>query len=111
MLFHARLVSTIFGFLFLIIIIIINLLQAFEHLLQRELISFTDKRGQNQSIEFHPVKLLVSFHELHQGLKSYRSCPVSYSPAIYVYIDVPALLHTILSLLQSFKGQSNVLVI
>ncbi|KAH7516444.1 hypothetical protein FEM48_Zijuj10G0135800 [Ziziphus jujuba var. spinosa] len=50
-------------------------LRAFEHLLQRELISFTDKRGQNQSVEFHPVKLLVSFHELHQGLKSYRSCP------------------------------------
>ncbi|EXB65588.1 Origin recognition complex subunit 4 [Morus notabilis] len=50
-------------------------LRAFEHLLQRELISFTDSRGNNQSIEFRPVKLLVSSHELHQGLKSYRSCP------------------------------------
>ncbi|KAF3431955.1 hypothetical protein FNV43_RR26691 [Rhamnella rubrinervis] len=50
-------------------------LRAFEHLLQRELICFTDKKGQNQSLEFHPVKLLVSSYELHQGLKSYRSCP------------------------------------
>ncbi|PON38385.1 Origin recognition complex subunit [Trema orientale] len=50
-------------------------LRAFEHLLQRELISFNDNRGNNQSIEFRPVKLLVSSHELHQGLKSYRSCP------------------------------------
>ncbi|KAF9602447.1 hypothetical protein IFM89_027576 [Coptis chinensis] len=50
-------------------------LRAFEHLLQRELISFTDNRGQNQSIEFRPVKLLISSQELHQGLKSYRSCP------------------------------------
>ncbi|GMN38674.1 hypothetical protein TIFTF001_007903 [Ficus carica] len=61
-------------------------LRAFEHLLQRELISFTDSRGNNQSIEFRPVKLLVSSHELHQGLKSYRSCPngtldrISYPP-------------------------------
>ncbi|KAF9602416.1 hypothetical protein IFM89_027545 [Coptis chinensis] len=50
-------------------------LRAFEHLLQRELISFTDNRGQNQSIEFRPVKLLISSQELHQGLKSYHSCP------------------------------------
>ncbi|XP_021824234.1 origin of replication complex subunit 4 isoform X3 [Prunus avium] len=50
-------------------------LRAFEHLLQRELIGFTDNRGQNHSVEFTPVKLLVSFHELHQGLKSYGSCP------------------------------------
>ncbi|KAK6232080.1 hypothetical protein SCA6_002153 [Theobroma cacao] len=50
-------------------------LRAFEHLLQRELISFTDNRGHNQSVEFHPVKLLISPAELYQGLKSYRSCP------------------------------------
>ncbi|KAI8539007.1 hypothetical protein RHMOL_Rhmol09G0147400 [Rhododendron molle] len=50
-------------------------LRAFEHLLARELISFMDHRGHNQSIEFRPVKLLISYHELYQGLKSYRSCP------------------------------------
>ncbi|XP_050374172.1 origin of replication complex subunit 4 isoform X2 [Argentina anserina] len=50
-------------------------LRAFEHLLQRGLIEFIDSRGQNQSVEYRPVKLLISFHELHQGLKSYRSCP------------------------------------
>ncbi|XP_050273539.1 origin of replication complex subunit 4 [Quercus robur] len=50
-------------------------LRAFEHLLQRELICFTDNRGQNQSVEFRPAKLLISSHELQQGLKSYRSCP------------------------------------
>lgn len=55
------------------------LLQAFEHLLQRELICFTDNRGHSQSIEFRQVKLVVSYAELQEGLKSYRSCPVSYS--------------------------------
>ncbi|KAL7171073.1 hypothetical protein ACSBR2_035853 [Camellia fascicularis] len=50
-------------------------LRAFEHLLERELISFMDSRGHNQSVEFRPVKLLISYHELYQGLKSYRSCP------------------------------------
>ncbi|XP_061993065.1 origin of replication complex subunit 4 [Rosa rugosa] len=50
-------------------------LRAFEHLLQRGLIEFIDNRGQNQSVEYRPVKLLISFHQLHQGLKSYRSCP------------------------------------
>nr|CAN69810.1 hypothetical protein VITISV_043106 [Vitis vinifera] len=52
-------------------------LRAFEHLVQRELICFMDNRGNNQSIEFRAVKLLISSHELYQGLKSYRSCPVS----------------------------------
>ncbi|KAM7270523.1 hypothetical protein ACFE04_029737 [Oxalis oulophora] len=51
-------------------------LRAFEHLLQRELVSFVDNKGQGQSIEFRPVKLLISPAELHHGLKSYRSCPV-----------------------------------
>ncbi|KAI8031391.1 Origin of replication complex subunit 4 [Camellia lanceoleosa] len=50
-------------------------LRAFEHLLERELISLTDNKGHNQSVEFRPVKLLISYHELYQGLKSYRSCP------------------------------------
>ncbi|XP_011022840.1 PREDICTED: origin recognition complex subunit 4 isoform X1 [Populus euphratica] len=54
-------------------------LRAFEHLLQRQLICFTDNRGHSQSIEFRQVKLVVSYAELQEGLKSYRSCPVSYS--------------------------------
>ncbi|THG14276.1 hypothetical protein TEA_021861 [Camellia sinensis var. sinensis] len=54
---------------------------AFEHLLERELISFMDNRGHNQSVEFRPVKLLISYHELYQGLKSYRSCPgITFNP-------------------------------
>ncbi|CAL5350261.1 unnamed protein product [Camellia sinensis] len=53
-----------------------NFNSAFEHLLERELISFMDNRGHNQSVEFRPVKLLISYHELYQGLKSYRSCPL-----------------------------------
>ncbi|CAL5361781.1 unnamed protein product [Camellia sinensis] len=31
--------------------------EAFEHLLERELISFTDNRGHNQSVEFRPAIL------------------------------------------------------
>lgn len=54
-----------------------GVMQAFEHLLQRELICFADNRGHNQSIEFRPAKLLITAHELHHGLKAYRSCPVS----------------------------------
>lgn len=54
-----------------------RVVQAFEHLLERELISFTDNRRGGLSIEYRPVKLLVSDHELHQGMKSYPSCPVS----------------------------------
>ncbi|KAL1568396.1 origin recognition complex subunit 4 [Salvia divinorum] len=50
-------------------------LRAFEHLLQRGLVSFQDNRGQGQSAEFRPVKLLISWHELQQGLQSFRSCP------------------------------------
>ncbi|KAI3713523.1 hypothetical protein L1987_72101 [Smallanthus sonchifolius] len=50
-------------------------LRAFEHLLDRQLIEFAD-RGHNQFIEFRSVKLLISPAELHQGLKSNRSCPV-----------------------------------
>ncbi|KAL8128970.1 hypothetical protein V2J09_018125 [Rumex salicifolius] len=50
-------------------------LRAFEHLIQCEVIGFTDNRGYNQSVEFRPVKLLVSHFELHTGLKSNNSCP------------------------------------
>ncbi|KAK6146828.1 hypothetical protein DH2020_020697 [Rehmannia glutinosa] len=50
-------------------------LRAFEHLLERALISFEDNRGHGQSAEFRPVKLLISWHEIHQGLKSNRGCP------------------------------------
>ncbi|GLT34346.1 hypothetical protein SLA2020_088670 [Shorea laevis] len=50
-------------------------LRAFEHLLQREIIRFTDNRVSSQSIDFRPVKLLISSAELHEGLKSYHSCP------------------------------------
>ena len=57
-------------------------MQAFEHLLERQLIEFAD-RGHNQSIEFRSVKLLIAPSELHQGLKSNRSCPVSYLGSVY----------------------------
>ncbi|KAA3454187.1 origin of replication complex subunit 4 [Gossypium australe] len=50
-------------------------LRAFEHLLQCQLINFIDNKGHNQSVEFRPVKLLISSAELHQGLKSYQQCP------------------------------------
>lgn len=53
------------------------MLQAFEHLLEQELIGFTDSKGRTPSIEFRPVKLLISSRELYQGLKSNSSCPVS----------------------------------
>lgn len=50
-------------------------LRAFEHLIHRELICFTDNRGHSLSVEFRPVKLLISSAELNQGLKAYHSCP------------------------------------
>ncbi|XP_022746324.1 origin of replication complex subunit 4 isoform X2 [Durio zibethinus] len=59
-------------------------LRAFEHLLQHQLISFADNRGHNQSVEFRPVKLLISLAELHQGLKSYRLCPMFYLDLIKI---------------------------
>ncbi|KAK8546395.1 hypothetical protein V6N12_027182 [Hibiscus sabdariffa] len=39
-------------------------LRAFEYLLQRHLISFTDNKGHNQSVEFRSVKLLISSAEV-----------------------------------------------
>ncbi|KAH9609050.1 hypothetical protein KSS87_007664 [Heliosperma pusillum] len=53
-------------------------LRAFEHLIQYELILYTDSRGYNQSIEFRPVKLLISPYELQQGLKLNESCPYDF---------------------------------
>ncbi|OMO84120.1 Origin recognition complex, subunit 4 [Corchorus olitorius] len=50
-------------------------LRAFEHLILRELISFTDNKANNQSVEYRSIKLLISPVELDQALKSYRSCP------------------------------------
>ncbi|CAA0839835.1 origin recognition complex subunit 4 [Striga hermonthica] len=50
-------------------------LRAFEHLLVRALVAFEDNRGHGQSSEFRPVKLLISWHELHQGLKINPCCP------------------------------------
>ncbi|CAN1311711.1 Origin of replication complex subunit 4 [Linum perenne] len=55
-------------------------LRAFEHLLQRDLICFLDKRVNGQSVEFRPVKCLISHIELQQGIEAYRSCPVSSFP-------------------------------
>ena len=65
---------------------LVQYLQAFEHLLERDLICFVDSRGYNQSIEFRPVKLLISAHELHQGLKSTQNCPVSCSKMNFLLI-------------------------
>ncbi|RWW66504.1 hypothetical protein BHE74_00026125 [Ensete ventricosum] len=50
-------------------------LRAFEHLLERELIGFVEYKGRNLSIEYRPVKLLISPRELYLGLKSNSSCP------------------------------------
>ncbi|CAD6230313.1 unnamed protein product [Miscanthus lutarioriparius] len=49
--------------------------RAFEHLLDRELISFGDNRGRNQALEYRPVKLLISSRELAQSLKLNTTCP------------------------------------
>ncbi|KAJ1284847.1 hypothetical protein BS78_03G236200 [Paspalum vaginatum] len=49
--------------------------RAFEHLLDRELISFGDNRGRNQALEYRSVKLLISSRELAQSLKLNTTCP------------------------------------
>ncbi|GJM93547.1 hypothetical protein PR202_ga10111 [Eleusine coracana subsp. coracana] len=49
--------------------------RAFEHLLDRELISFADSKGRNQALEYRPVKLLISSREIAQSLKSNAACP------------------------------------
>ncbi|KAI3879824.1 hypothetical protein MKX03_000443 [Papaver bracteatum] len=48
-------------------------LMAFEHLEQRGLISFEDVRGQNPSVQFCSVKLLVSSHQLQESLNANSS--------------------------------------
>ncbi|XP_020599620.1 origin of replication complex subunit 4 [Phalaenopsis equestris] len=52
-------------------------LKAFEHLIDFELISLSDNRMRSLSIEYRPVRLLLSSQELYQGLKSNAFCPVS----------------------------------
>lgn len=49
--------------------------RAFEHLLDRELISFGDNRWRNQALEYRPVKLLISSRELAESLKLNTTCP------------------------------------
>nr|GEU72835.1 origin of replication complex subunit 4 [Tanacetum cinerariifolium] len=49
--------------------------QAFEHLLERQLIEFADT-GHNQYAEFCSVKQIIAPSDLHQRLKSNCSCPV-----------------------------------
>ncbi|RZC54339.1 hypothetical protein C5167_013184 [Papaver somniferum] len=48
-------------------------LMAFEHLEQHGLISFEDVRGQNPSVQFRSVKLLVSSHQLQESLNANSS--------------------------------------
>jgi origin recognition complex subunit 4 len=52
-------------------------LRAFEHLLERELVVFVDGRGRGNTSEFRAVELLISNHELQEGLKSNSVCPVT----------------------------------
>ncbi|CAM0882147.1 unnamed protein product [Alopecurus aequalis] len=49
--------------------------RAFEHLLDRELITFADAKGRNVALEYRPVKLLISSRELAQSLKINTTCP------------------------------------
>ncbi|CAN8267018.1 unnamed protein product [Cochlearia groenlandica] len=50
-------------------------LRAFEHLREREVISYIENRGQSQAGEYRPVKLIISASELHQGMRSHACCP------------------------------------
>ncbi|XP_010232145.1 origin of replication complex subunit 4 isoform X1 [Brachypodium distachyon] len=49
--------------------------RAFEHLLDRELITFADTKGRNIALEYRPVKLLISSRELAESLKLNTTCP------------------------------------
>ncbi|KAM0860927.1 hypothetical protein ACQ4PT_046239 [Festuca glaucescens] len=49
--------------------------RAFEHLLDRELITFADSKGRNVALEYRPVKLLISSRELAQSLELNTTCP------------------------------------
>ncbi|CAH8388140.1 unnamed protein product [Eruca vesicaria subsp. sativa] len=48
---------------------------AFEHLREREVICYTESRGQYQTGEYRPMKVLISAFELHQGMRSHACCP------------------------------------
>ncbi|KAM0915835.1 hypothetical protein ACQ4PT_010585 [Festuca glaucescens] len=50
--------------------------RAFEHLLDRELITFADSKGRNVALEYRPVKLLISSRELAESLDLNTTCPV-----------------------------------
>ncbi|CAH2045956.1 unnamed protein product [Thlaspi arvense] len=50
-------------------------LRAFEHLKEREVICYAENRGQSQTGEYRPMKLLISASELHQGMRSHACCP------------------------------------
>ncbi|KAL0827365.1 hypothetical protein Bca101_051043 [Brassica carinata] len=51
-------------------------LRAFEHLREREVICYAENRGQSQTGEYRPMKLLILASELHQGMRSHACCPV-----------------------------------
>lgn len=51
-------------------------LRAFEHLLERELIVYSDFRGRSDAIEFRPVQLQIDNLELQEGLNTNPVCPV-----------------------------------
>uniref|UniRef100_A0A0D3AV27 Origin recognition complex subunit 4 C-terminal domain-containing protein n=1 Tax=Brassica oleracea var. oleracea TaxID=109376 RepID=A0A0D3AV27_BRAOL len=50
-------------------------LRAFEHLREREVICYAENRGQSQTGEYRPMKLLILASELHQGMRSHACCP------------------------------------
>ncbi|KAF2599701.1 hypothetical protein F2Q68_00011071 [Brassica cretica] len=50
-------------------------LRAFEHLREREVICYAENRGQSQTGEYRPMKLLILASELHQGMRSHSCCP------------------------------------
>ncbi|CDY40401.1 BnaA02g27150D [Brassica napus] len=60
-------------------------LRAFEHLREREVICYAENRGQSQTGEYRPMKLLISAPELHQGMRSHACCPVSLHFCIYAF--------------------------
>lgn len=51
-------------------------MKAFEHLLEKELILFSESRGRSDAIEFRPVQLQIDNLELHEGLNTNPNCPV-----------------------------------
>ncbi|XP_024529267.1 origin of replication complex subunit 4 isoform X4 [Selaginella moellendorffii] len=51
--------------------------KAFEHLLERELIGYSDGRAVSTLSHLRPVKMLISFEELEQGLEASPICPAT----------------------------------